>query len=86
MWASDLRALSLGVHLFLIFVICCLKVSPVSYGCGCMWDRNVVHGELRCVAVFWVMAGKDSSYGFGWGYFKSVCSEPVVKCVKVGLK
>ena len=29
--ASDLRALSLPVHLFLMFVICCLKVSPVSY-------------------------------------------------------
>ena len=29
--ASDLRALSLGKHLFLIFVMCCLKFSPVSY-------------------------------------------------------
>ena len=29
--ASDLSALSLGKHLFLIFVMCCLKLRPVSY-------------------------------------------------------
>ena len=29
--ASDLRALSLGVHLFLMFVMCCLNVIDVSY-------------------------------------------------------
>ena len=30
-WASDLRALSLGVTLFFIFVMCCLKVIDVLY-------------------------------------------------------
>ena len=37
-----------------------------------MWYRNVVHGELRCVTVFWVMAGKECCCGFCWGYFESV--------------
>ena len=63
-------------------IVCYAKYS----GCGRMWDRNVVHGELRCVAVFWVMAGKECCCGFGWGYFKSVCGEPVLECVKVGLE
>ena len=30
-WASDLRALSLGVSLFLMFVMCCLNVTIVLY-------------------------------------------------------
>ena len=30
-WASDLRALSLGVTLFLMFVMWCLNVIDVSY-------------------------------------------------------
>ena len=63
-------------------IVCYAKYS----GCGCMWDRNVVHGELRYVDVFWGMGGKESCCGFGWGYFKSVSGDPVVKCVKVGLK
>ena len=43
-----------------------------------MWNRNVVHGELRYVSVFRVVAGKESCCGFGWGYLESVCSEPVL--------
>ena len=30
-WASDLSAFSLGVTLFLMFVMCCLNVIDVSY-------------------------------------------------------
>ena len=41
MCASDLRALSLAVHLFLVFVICCLKVSPVSYVTPSMVGEDV---------------------------------------------
>ena len=30
-WASDLSAFSLGVHLLTVFVICCLNDISVSY-------------------------------------------------------
>ena len=59
--ASDLRALSLDVHLFLMFVICCLNESDVLYVTPsilgvCVWYWGVVYGELRCVAVFFCPA------------------------------
>ena len=36
--------------------------------------------------MFRFMTGKESCCGFSWGYLESVCREPVVKCVKVGLE
>ena len=85
-WASDLRALSLAVHLFLMFVICCLNDSDVLYVMPrilgvCVWYWDVVYGELRYVAVFCCPACQECCCRFGWGYFESVCGEPVVKCV-----
>ena len=52
----------------------------------CVWDGDVIHGELGCVAMFWGVAGEECCCGFCWGYFKSVFGEPIVESVKVGLE
>ena len=42
---------------------------------------SVVYGEMWYVLVFFRPAGEKGGCGFIWGYFKSVCGEPVRQSV-----